>query len=121
MSNFLSTSGRKVLVTVLILAAGLAVALIKGDLPHNLLALLEVIFAGFVSGNAVEHLARISEARQKAASSGALPPEITADQIRQSVQILDQRLASIEQQTSQLGEAQNVTNQAVSALLDSVK
>jgi hypothetical protein len=120
MKDILSTSGRKAIVTILILAAGLAVALIKGDLPHNLLSLLEVIFAGFVSGNAVEHLAKMSAARQQAAAT-AIPAEFTADQIRATVQALDSRLASIEQQAMQLGEAQNVTNQAVSALLDSVK
>ena len=119
MKDILSTSGRKVIVTILILVAGLAVAIIKGDLPHNLLSLLEVIFAGFVSGNAVEHLAKMREARQQQAT--AIPAEFTADQIRAAVQALDTRLASIEQQAMQLGEAQNVTNQAVSALLDSVK
>lgn len=120
MKSFISTSGRKLFVTIIILGIGVAVTLLRGDLPHNLLNLLEIVLACFVGGNAVEHLAKMREARN-AAPASVLPPEISADDLRQTAQALDARLAAIESGMMALGQAQTIGNQGVSALLDTVK
>jgi hypothetical protein len=100
----------------------LAVTLLKGDLPNNLLSLLEVIFAGFVSGNALEHLAKLGEARRAATTEAPAPASgLSNEQLREGVRALDGRLASIEQGMMSLSAAQNATNQGVGALLDSIK
>jgi hypothetical protein len=49
--------GRKVAMAIAIVAIGLVVAAINGDIPDNLLALLQVVFGAFVLGNGFEHAA----------------------------------------------------------------
>ncbi len=46
---------RKLLVFGIILVVGIAIALYKGDIPSNLLQLLEVVFTGFMAGNVAGH------------------------------------------------------------------
>jgi hypothetical protein len=49
--------GRKVAGALLVIAIGVGVVFLKGDIPPNLMALLQVVFGAFVAGNAVEHMA----------------------------------------------------------------
>lgn len=46
---------RKLVVTGVVLAVGVAIALFKGDIPEHLLQLLEVVFGGFIVGNVAGH------------------------------------------------------------------
>lgn len=48
---------RKIIVGILILGIGVAIAVLKNDIPPNLLQLLQVIFGGFIVGNVGEHIA----------------------------------------------------------------
>ncbi len=46
---------RKLVVSGIVLAIGVAIALYKGDIPEHLLQLLEVVFGGFIVGNVAGH------------------------------------------------------------------
>lgn len=48
-------STRKIISGAVLLAVGLAVTCVKGDVPPNFLALLQWIYVSFVAGNAMEH------------------------------------------------------------------
>lgn len=48
---------RKVMAGLLILLVGVGITLIKGDIPPNLLSLLQVIYGTFVLGNVGQHAA----------------------------------------------------------------
>lgn len=53
---FNQVSSRKLLVSLVILVSGIAISAVKGDIPHGLLQLMEVIFGGFIVGNVGEHI-----------------------------------------------------------------
>lgn len=57
---------RKVLAGVVILAVGIVIATLRDDIPANLLQLMEVIFGGFIVGNATEHVVGAVTARADA-------------------------------------------------------
>lgn len=46
---------RKVLSGAVLLLVGLAITLVKGDIPVNLLSLMQWIYSAFVLGNIGEH------------------------------------------------------------------
>jgi hypothetical protein len=75
------SGGRKFLASVLVLACGLAIALIKGDLGPNTLNLLQTVYLGFICGNSAEHLTdmvrNISATKLEAAKLGTntTPPQ----------------------------------------------
>lgn len=52
MSKF---STRKIISGAILLASGLAVTYWKGDIPPNLLSLMQTLFYAFVLGNGFEH------------------------------------------------------------------
>lgn len=43
--------GRKLVVSIMVMATGIGITAVKGDIPPNLLQLLEVVLGAFVSGN----------------------------------------------------------------------
>lgn len=67
---------RKVLAGVIILAVGVVIAVVKNDIPANLLQLLEVLFGGFIVGNVGEHIVGAVHAR---AQAGVDVAKITAE------------------------------------------
>lgn len=50
--------GRKVIMTLIVLGTGVLVTSLQGDVPDNLMVLLQVILGGYVVGNIGEHAAR---------------------------------------------------------------
>lgn len=52
MSNF---STRKIITGAILLVSGLLVTYWKGDIPPNLLSLMQTLFFAFVAGNGWEH------------------------------------------------------------------
>lgn len=46
---------RKIISGFVLLITGIAVTVIKGDIPSNLLSLMQVLYATFVAGNAAQH------------------------------------------------------------------
>lgn len=53
-------TSRKLIVSGVVLVVGVVVALLKGDIPSNLLQLLEVVFGGFIVGNVAGHALGVS-------------------------------------------------------------
>lgn len=58
--------GRKMVAAVLIVAIGVSIAFVKGDVPSNLLQLLEVVFGVFVTANTVNTASSHSLEKAKA-------------------------------------------------------
>ncbi len=46
---------RKIISGIVLLAVGLGVVYLKGDIPPNLLSLMQILYGAFVLGNAFEH------------------------------------------------------------------
>lgn len=46
---------RKIISGAVLLVSGLAVTYVKGDIPNNLLSLMQTLFYAFVAGNGLEH------------------------------------------------------------------
>ena len=125
MSTIISTSGRKLIVTALVLIVGLAITLLRGDLPTNLLTLLEVVLGGFISGNAIEHLAKVRGMKYSTPAAAPqameLPEQFSPEALQKSQEAWEARISNIERGMVALHEAQAIGNQGISALLDSIK
>jgi hypothetical protein len=65
MSKF---STRKLISGAILLASGLAVTYWRGDIPNNLLSLMQTLFAAFVLGNGFEHYTDVIKNK--------LPPQV---------------------------------------------
>lgn len=49
-------STRKIISGLILLISGLVITYIKGDIPNNLLSLMQSLYFAFVAGNSIEHL-----------------------------------------------------------------
>lgn len=67
--------GRKVVAAIVTIGVGLTVVLMRGDLPANLLTLLQTVFGAFVVGNGIEH---VTDAVQAKADTAAAQPSVVA-------------------------------------------
>lgn len=50
---------RKIISGAVLLLAGLLVTFVVGDIPDNLLSLMQWLYLAFVAGNAVEHIKQV--------------------------------------------------------------
>ena len=66
---------RKLLVGMFVVTIGTAITLYKGDIPANLLQLLEVIFGGFIVGNSISHIAQSRKPQPEPRFEDLPPPE----------------------------------------------
>jgi hypothetical protein len=74
-----SIGGRKVVVAALIVAVAVATVLLKGDIPANFLALLQVVVGAFVAGNVGEHVATaVAERRRSPGNNPDDTPDLDA-------------------------------------------
>lgn len=111
--------GRKVVATLLVLGIGTAIALYRGDVPGNLMQLLEVVFGAFVAGNGIEHMAR---AHRDVGCSRTTAPDSETPESSQSVdlgpvlQAVAETKAAVEATHAPIAG----TQQTVSALLQYV-
>ena len=73
---------RKIVVAAVVLLVGSLVAHFKGDIPPNMLQLLEVLFGGFIVGNVTEHVVgsvkAVAELKHAPAEPVAIPAPVTA-------------------------------------------
>lgn len=106
------TVGRKAIAGALILVVGLAVVALKGDIPENLLALLQVLFGGFVLGNAVEHAS-------EAVRAGITGKDAVNDSVvsAEDIQYLAQQLESQRAVIDQVGTGVANTQAALSLII----
>lgn len=79
---------RKLVMAGVVLAIGLGVVLIRGDLPTNLLNLLEVVFGGFVLGNVAGHALGVSLEHAQLRNPQVTPPIET--KVEESVDLTPQ-------------------------------
>ncbi len=93
--------GRKVAAGIVIVLVGLIVTAIAGDVPANLLALLQVVFGAFVLGNGFEHAAGAFAAK------GAAPQAVDHSET----------LETLQAQAEAQAEAIATTQQGVAAIL----
>lgn len=58
-------STRKLFSGLVLLIVGVAITLIKGDIPTNLMSLMELLYGAFVLGNGFEYAAIAFSSRKK--------------------------------------------------------
>lgn len=59
-------STRKIIAALVLLIVGLIVTCIRGDIPTNLLSLMEMLYGAFVIGNLGEHATKVYKEKNKA-------------------------------------------------------
>jgi hypothetical protein len=102
--------GRKVLAALVVLIVGIGVVLMKGDIPPNLLSLMQVVFAAFVAGNGVEHVAgAYAETKAPMVETAATPP-IDLGHIEAS-------LNEVKEEAAQAKEAATLGNQGIQYII----
>lgn len=73
-----TVGGRKVAVAAVALVVGIGATLLRGDIPPNLLELIQVLFGAFIVGNGVEHVAgAIAEGKANAQPAEAPQVDLT--------------------------------------------
>lgn len=104
--------GRKVIVGIVVLAIGVTMVLVKGDITANLLQLLEVVFGAFVVGNVGEHIVNgsVMKAETKA-------PIAASEDVKPIIEVLASSLARLEESSAKQEQAAAVTQQAISAIM----
>lgn len=116
-----SIGGRKVVMALVVATIGVAVVFFKGDIPANLLALLQVVFGAFVVGNGVEHY---TSARASAAASEGEPDPINAPDyvdvghLLQAVDDIKAQNAAIQEQNAKLYDSVELSQQGLSRILE---
>lgn len=105
--------GRKILATIVVLAVGIGATIFKGDVPPNLLTLLQFAAGFFVAGNAVEHVASAMKAPEAAGVAETPPSAAYSDAISATLERLE-----TEVKVTQDGVA--LTNQALTAIMQRV-
>jgi hypothetical protein len=104
--------GRKLVAALVILLVGVGVVALKGDIPANMLALLQTLFGALVLGNAVEHAAAAHVEAKKAAVVATEQPPV--------VDTIEELHAELSAKLDAQAEATASTAQGVSALLQYV-
>ncbi len=111
--------GRKVVATVLALAAGGIAVAFKGDVPANYLALLQTALGAFVGGNIAEHWSKNLQAAKgggsKKGDSGAQPGTILIDP-GPAVAAIDKKLGTLEEKATAQMELLTAVGQSVHAV-----
>lgn len=105
---------RKIIVSIIILAVGIGVALHMGDIPDNLLQLLSIIFGGFIVGNVGEHIsgAVVSKAEALAGKTTTPTPDISKD-----IEYVSQQVAGMEAKVSAGVEATAAVQAALAMII----
>lgn len=110
-----TVGGRKVVATVVVLIVGVGAVALKGDVPPNLLTLLQFAAGFFVAGNAVEHIAGAIKSPEAAPADGVEGPAPGA--------YFDALAANVERVETEVRKTQEgvaLTNQALSAIMQRV-
>jgi hypothetical protein len=105
--------GRKAVVALVALFVGVGVTIYVGDVPPNLLSLIEVLFGAFVVGNGVEHVANTFGAVSAQASMEAPQPSPTA----MDATLIESRLNELQSVAIQTQEAVGFSNQALTKII----
>lgn len=127
--------GRKLAVSLLVLVVGLAISLYKGDIPPNLLNLLEMVIGAFVGGNVLAKALGVAVQRKTEPlppPPGAIPApadlssgSVSNEEVRAAFNELGQHMNSLyaHQIKSMDALTQSVTNstEAMTALLERIK
>jgi hypothetical protein len=82
--------GRKVFAALLVIAVGVGAVLLKGDVPANLLQLLQVVFGALVVGNVGEHVVGAVRARAEAGSTEPVAGAVDLSPVAESLQRIEQ-------------------------------
>jgi hypothetical protein len=82
--------GRKMVAATLTVATGIGIALYKGDVPQNLLHLLEVVFGVFASTNVINTVGSLSLEKVK------VKAETSEPSLEQAVAVMPQQGVPVE-------------------------
>lgn len=104
--------GRKVLFGILILTVGIIIDFTFG-LSQNLLTLMMYTGAGFFLGNGIEHVATAVKDKKT--------PGIAQEEVSQAIRVYSQQLLGVTNQVQAIQESVELTNKAVSAIIDRLK
>ena len=112
--------GRKALVSILSLIIGVIITIIKGDVPANLLQLLEVLSVGFVVGNVGVKALDARRQRPPTIDPDSIPVinEIKEESVspEASSSTLEARVAELETKLTQVEATQTQTEQTITNL-----
>jgi hypothetical protein len=114
---FEKLGGRKMVAATLTMAVGVTVAVWKGDIPPNLLQLLEIVFGVFAGANAINTIGGLTLNRVKA-------PEIPVDHAVQAFSELTTNVKDQSAQTQQMLDSiiksTQLTQNALSVIAEKV-
>lgn len=106
--------GRKLLAGAVILLVGLGITIGLGDIPANLLSLLQVVFGAFVLGNGIEHVAGAVKREPEAAPvETPAEPQLAIQHAPEANPAFDEILTN----TREIREAVATTQQGMSVIL----
>lgn len=137
--------GRKLAVSLIALITGLGVSLGMGDIPDNLLQLLEVIVASFVSGNIaaqvfgaikpvkkikpdpddegsspIQQEVQVAPVAPTQTVSEGVPVQVAVDAFRELGALIDGHSRRTQQTLDELAKATQINQQALSVIVDKV-
>lgn len=59
MAKYSVTSTRKIISGLVLLVVGIVITVVKGDVPDNMLSLMQALYTAFVVGNGLEHISNM--------------------------------------------------------------
>lgn len=116
--NLDDLGGRKLIMAIVVLAIGLAIVFIKGDVPGNFSTLLQVLFGAFVAGNVGEHAANAYAAPEVITKEDvAEPSQENPFMVKNELDFITSRLAIIEDTVTKNAEATANVQAALSLII----
>lgn len=107
--------GRKALMALAILVTGVGVTFYKGDIPTNLLMLLQTLFGAFVLGNGVEHVAgAVRKSEQEEVTTS--PNDVVVTAVEEAEAEVD-RVAEVEQTTEKMAAQVDALQKALGQIV----
>lgn len=109
-------SSRKLIVSLAVLVTGLVIGLVKGDVPPNILQLLEVIAGTYVVGNV---LSGVTEGAAKPKKEQHKPQEVAQASSRQDLVELYSAIKETDQKVEKLLDSTDTIAKALTMLVES--
>lgn len=110
-----SIGGRKLVAAAVVLVVGAGAVILKGDIPPNMLQLLQTLFGALVLGNVAEHAGRAYVQAKEAQAGGS--EEDVVDTIEELNASLSARMDALEAKANTTLETTAVVQQGVQAIV----
>lgn len=111
-----AVGGRKALLAVTCLILGVALAIHLGDVPANLLSLIQFILGAFVTGNVVNSAVYELTSKKEAPAI----PEVDLEPLKAKIDELNQVVQAIQNNQAELTEAVKLSQNGLAFLIEKV-